>query len=105
MRINNAGTEVDELGLHRVVHTGSETLVVRTSTSQSTFLIIIIESHIICIMCTATAQIDIMVLADTCLEYLFEPISIGIVLELVNAIAKIAISTRQRGSRILGSLT
>ena len=56
-------------------------------------------------MCATSAKIDVMVLAGTRLKHLLKPVGISIILESVNAITKIAVSTRQRGSRILGSLT
>ncbi len=105
VRINNTGAEVDELRLHRVVHTGSETLIVRACALQSSFLVIIVKTYIIGIMCTATAQVDIVILTSTSLEYLLEPIGIGVVHELISAITNCTIATRKRCTRVSGCLT
>ena len=100
MRINNAGTEVDELGLHRIVHTGGETLIVRTCTFQSTFLLEVVKTYIISIVCTTTTEVDIVVLTNTSLKHLIHPFRIGVVHEFICAITNCAISGRQRCTRV-----
>ena len=98
MRINQTGAELDELRVHCVVHTSSETLVVWTSTLKSTFLVEVVETYIISIVGTTTAQVHIVVLTDTRLKHLFEPVCIGIILELIDALRHLAVTTRQKCS-------
>ena len=86
MRIHDTGVELDKLGLHHIVHTSRETIIVRTSTFQRTLLLEIVETYVIGVVCTATTQINIVVLTCTSLKHLLEPISIGIVHEMVLAI-------------------
>ena len=87
VRINQRRTEVDELGLHRVINTGCKALVVRTRTLQRTFLLEVVETNVISAGGTTTAQIDIVVLAGTSLKDLVKPIGIRIILEVVLAVS------------------
>ena len=105
MRINETGTELNELRIHRVVHTSSETLIVRTCTLECTTLLEVVQTYIISIVCTTTTEVNIVVLADTCLEYLIKPVGIRVILELVGIIRNLAITTRKRCTRISGCLT
>ena len=83
VRINQRRTEVDELGLHRVINTCRKALVVRTCTLQRTFLLEVVETDVISAGGTTAAQIDIVVLAGTCLENFVEPVGVCTVLEMV----------------------
>ena len=68
MRVDKAGAELDELHVHRVVHACRVTLKVRTCALERTFLVIVVQTDVIGVVGTATAQIHAVVLADTCLE-------------------------------------
>ena len=83
MRIYNAGLELDELGIHRIVHTCSETFEVRTGTFQRSLLAIVVQTYIIGIMGTASRKVYIMVLTNTCLEYFIKPVCIRIIHEMI----------------------
>ena len=105
MRVNQTSTELDELGLHRIVYTGRETLVVGASTFQSTLLVEIVQTYIISIIGTTATQIDVVVLAYTGLKHLLKPIGIGTVHKLIAARLRIqAIATGQWCVRIGSSL-
>ena len=104
VRIDETGAELDELRIHRVVHAGSETLIVWTGTFQGTFLLEIVESYIIGAIGTTTAEVQVMVLADTRLEHFVEPVGIGIIPESVCTVNK-AISSGKRCSRVGACLT
>ena len=95
MRIDETGTELDELGLHRVVHTSRKALIVWTGTFQRTLLLEIVKTYIISIVCTTAAKIHVVVLTDTRLEHFFEPIGIRIVHEVVFTVLTHAVSTGQ----------
>ena len=105
MRIHEAGAELDELRVHRVVHAGGETLVVRTCALERTVLLVVVQTDIIGIVLTATAQVHVVVLADTRLKHLVKPVGIRAVLELIHAIRHLAVATRQRGARVGTSLS
>ena len=96
MRVNHAGTELHELGVHGVVHTGCVTLVVRTCTFQGTLLVIVVERYIISTVRATTAEGYVVILADTGLEHLVKPISVGWIQEVILAILTHLISTRDR---------
>ena len=105
MRVNHAGTELYELGVHSVVDTGSITLVVRACTFQGTLLVIVVERYIISTVRATTAEGYVVVLADTGLEYLVKPICVGFVLEMIHSILAHLVTARQRSVGILASLT
>ena len=105
VRVDKAGAELDELGLHGIVHTHGEALEVRTGTFQSSFLVEVVETHIISIMCATTTEVHIVVLADTCLEHFIEPVSIGTVLEVIHAIVSRGVSTWEGCAGIFTGLT
>ena len=87
VRIDQRSTEVDELGLHRVINASSETLVVGTCTLKRTFLLEVVETDVISTGGTTAAQIDIVVLTCTSLKDLVKPIGIRIILEVVLAVS------------------
>ena len=105
MRVNHAGTELHELGVHSVVDTGSITLVVRACTFQGTLLVIVVERYIISTVRATTAEGYVVVLSDTGLEYLVKPICVGFVLEMIHSILAHLVTARQRSVGILASLT
>ena len=105
VRVNKTCAELHELGVHGVVYTSCVTLKVRTSTFQSTFLIIVIKTYIICIINATTAEVYAVVLTDTSLEGLVEPVGVSIVLEVVKTVGSLAVTTRNRNSCVLGSNT
>ena len=105
MRINEAGTELDELCIHRIVYTSSETLIVRTCTFERTLLLEVVQTYIISIVCTTTTEVHVMVLTDTGLEDLIKPVGVGIVLELIHIIRNLGVSCWQRSTRVSSSLT
>ena len=98
MRIDNARAELDELGLHRVVHTGGETLVVRTCALQCSLLVVVVQTYIISIMGTTTAQVHVVVLADTSLEHLVKPVGVGSVDKVVTAVIAQAVTAGKRST-------
>ena len=87
VRINKTGTELHELCIHRVVNTSSITLEVWTSTLEGTLLIIVIKTYIIGIINTTTTQVHAVVLTDTCLESLSQPVGISIITEVIVTIS------------------
>ena len=93
MRVHEAGAELDELHVHRVVHAGRITLKVRTCALERSFLIEIVKTDIIGIVGTATAQVHAVVLTDTCLEGLVEPVGVRVVAEVVVAVAALAVAS------------
>ena len=106
VRIDEARTELDELGLHRVVHTCGETLVVRTCALQRTSLLEVVEANVIRIVSTATAEVDVVVLAHTGLEHLVEPVGVSAVHELILAgLGVQRIAAGQRCARVGTGLT
>ena len=105
MRINDAGLELDELGVHRVVHTCRVALIVRTGTLDGSLLIEVVERYIIGVVSAATTEVDIMVLTDTGLEDFIEPIGIGSILEMVLAILAELIAAGKCGTTVGTCLT
>ena len=103
VRIDQTGTELHELSVHRIVHTGSITLKVRTSALESTLLLEIVKTNIIGIINTTTAQVHTMVLADTGLEGLTQPVGIGAVLEMIVTVRTLGITTGNGDTGILSS--
>ena len=105
MGVDERGAELDELGLHRVVHTGGETLVVRTGALERTLLVEVVEAYIISIMGTTTAQVHVVVLADTSLEHLVKPVGVGSVDKVVTTVIAQAVTAGKRSTRVGTSLT
>ena len=103
MRIDETGTELDKLSIHGVVHTSSITLKVRTSALESTILLEIVKTNIIGIINTTTAQVHTMVLADTGLEGLTQPVGISAVLEMIVTVSTLGITTGNGDTGILSS--
>ena len=105
MRVDHTCAELDELGLHCVVHTCGIALVVRTCTLKCTLLVEVVERHIICALCTTAAKGYVVVLADTRLEHFLKPVGIGIVLEVVATILAHLVAAWECGARVGASLT
>ena len=105
MRINNTCLELDELGVHRVVHTCRVALIVRTGTLYGSLLIEVVERYIIGVVSATTTEVDIMVLTDTGLEDFVEPVGIGRILEMVLAILTKLIATGKCGTTVGTCLT
>ena len=103
VRIDNAGAELDELGVHCVVHAGGETLVVRTCALKRTFLLVVVETYIISIVSTTTAEVHIMVLANTRLEHFGKPVGVGIVHKVISAVFTQAVAARRGNTGIVTS--
>ena len=98
--------EFHKLSVHSIVDTCCKTFIIRTCTFKSSFLVKIVQCHIISIVCTTTGKIYIMILADTCLEYFFKPICIGVILKTVFTCSTVKmISSRNRSIRINTCLT
>ena len=100
MRVDEACTELDELDVHCVVHTGGITFKVRTSALERTFLIIVVKTNIIGIISTTTAEVHTVVLANTRLEGFIEPVCIRIIAEVVFSVSAKAIASRNRNTGI-----
>ena len=98
MRINDTGAELDELSIHSIVHACGITSEVRTGTLDGSFLVVVVKTHIIGIVCTTTAEVHVMVLADSRLERLLEPIGVRIIAEVIVAILTKTVTTRQRSA-------
>ena len=105
MRIDEACAELDELCVHGVVHTCCEALVVRTCTLEGSLLVEVVEADVISIVGTATAQVHVVVLADTRLEHFVEPVGVRTVHEVVLAVFAQAVATRKRRAAVQASLT
>ena len=105
VRVDETGAELDELSFHRIVYTGCETLVVRSGTLEGSFLLEIVQTHIISIIGTAATQVDVVVLTDTCLKHLLEPVGVGIVLEMILAVLTQLVAAGKRCSGIGAGLT
>ena len=56
-------------------------------------------------MSTTATQVDAVVLTDTRLEHLAQPVGVGIIEETINAVLSLGVTTRQWRHRIVGSLT
>ena len=102
VRIHETGTELNELNVHGIVHTGRITLKIRTGTLKGSLLVIIVKTDIIGIVHTATTEIHTVVLTDTRLKGFTEPVGIGIVLEMIESVRTLAIAARNRDTGILG---
>lgn len=96
MRVDNAGAEFDELSVEGVVHMRRIALKVRSCTFDDTLLLEEVKGYIIGVVRTATREVDIVVLTDTGLEDLVEPVGIGIVHEVVLAIFTELVATGHR---------
>ena len=86
VRIHKTGTELNELNVHGIVHTGRITLKIRTGTLKGSLLVIVVKTDIIGVVHTATTEIHTVVLTDTRLKGFTEPVGIGIVLEMVESV-------------------
>ena len=95
MRVNQTGAELNELGVHSIVYTSCVTLKVRTCTLEGSFLIIVIKTNIIGIILTTTTQIYAMILTNSCLKSLTEPVGIGVITEVILTIGTKAVTTRE----------
>ena len=104
MRVNEAGTEFDELSLHCIINTSRESIIVRAGALEGSLLLEVVETYIICIMCATTAQINVVVLADTSLKHLIKPIGIGVILKLIGCTAA-TVTTRKGCTRVGTCLT
>ena len=102
VRVHQTGAELHELDVHGVVHTSSVTLEVRTCAFQGTLLLEVVETYIIGIINTTTAQVNTVVLTDTCLEGLIEPVGVRIVAEMIVTVTTQCVSTRS-GNTCVGS--
>ena len=102
MRIHEAGAELDELDIHRVVHTGCVTLEVRSCALERTFLIIIVETDVVGVVGTTTAQVHTVVHTSASLEGLVEPVGVSVITEVVIAVAAKAVTTRNGNTCIIG---
>ena len=100
VRIDKTRAEFDELSIHCIIHAGRITFEVRTCTFDRTFLVIVVKAHIISIIGTTTAKVHIVVLANSCLESLFEPVGICIIAEVIVAIGSKAVTARKRSAGV-----
>ena len=105
MRIDKTGLEFDELGIHRIVHTCRVALIVGTGALYGSLLIEVVESYIIGIVCTTATEVDIVVLPDTCLEDLVEPVGISAILEMVLTVLSKLIAAGKCSSTVGTCLT
>ena len=104
MRVNSTGAELDELSVHGVVNTGCVTGEVWTSAFYGSFLLEIVETNIVSVVTASTAEVYIMILANTCLEHFLEPIGIGVIHELVGSISAKTVASRNRRVRVYACL-
>ena len=81
--VDQAGVELDELGVHRVVHAGGISFVVGAGTFECSLLVEIVQGDVIGIVGAAAGEVDIVILPDACLEDFLEPVGVGIVLEMI----------------------
>ena len=105
MGVDERGAELDELRVHRVVHAGGEALVVRTGALERTLLVEVVQTDVVGVVGTATAQVDVVILANAGLEHLVEPVGVRAVHEVVLAVLAKAVATGQRRAAVQAGLT
>ena len=103
VRIDKTCAELHELRVHCVVHAGGEALVVRPCTFQRTLLVVVVETNIISIVRATTTEVHVVVLTDTRLEDLLEPVGVGVVHEMIVSIGAQAVAARSGHTRVLAS--
>ena len=106
MRIDETCAELDELRFHSVVHTGRITLVVGACPLKSSLLLEVVKRDIIGVVCTATAEVYIVILPDSCLKHLVKPIGIGVIHKLITPRFRVQlIASGNRSTRVCTCLT
>ena len=105
MRVHEAGAELDELRIHCIIHASSETLVVRTGTLKGSLLVEVVQTDVISVVGTAATEVHIVILADTRLEHLVEPVGVCAVHEVILAVFTHAVATGQRCATVGAGLS
>ncbi|MPN27846.1 hypothetical protein SDC9_175280 [bioreactor metagenome] len=76
MAIDYVCLNLHKLHIHAIVNAGSVTVEVGTGTYHGTLLAEIVEAYVVGIVESSTGDIDVVILADTCLECFVEPVGV-----------------------------